>query len=1253
MGHIANEMKRTISALALCSCLLVLLLTLFLPRTKAKTDILQTLLDLPAPPPPNPLVKGSRVRDKNFYDKKTPPPDDAPIEDLLEYWTNRTGEYYGGRVRSMGEPSPQTVERLLNEASKDPRLLSGMLDVLPRDKTSAESIKNIYEQMRADKSFDKTERAGIKDWLKFNTPLYADELERVAAKTKDNAANYIDNNDERTVLALTRQNFDLANPILSRMYADRSQPVTQVLATWALYRRALDTDSLSDIERYRSELMKMVENRNLPDGVRDKANDAITMEKDFPGRDDWTISLFEDETLVGMPQYTMLTTLAINSDSEQLPTKFLDLLKKTNNPTVRAAAIRNLMLYFNRDLDPAVEKEIITSMLPLLEDPKWAKSDNNGALESLIDKLGQIEIPESVPGLIKALDEKPVRPVNNSNRPTNTSGAMANAANAMANAAAAVARAANAANAMSNIATLPDDDEYVYNRMRTAAVNALAFQKDPRAVPALRRILPEGEVYQQTNVIRAILACKGFTVGEQLEGLEIAAKSLRGEMDGISNAANVAYTGNTYVPPPRKPLSPVEIKKIVGESLMNQAEVTDDLARAVVERIGTLDKQNKPLAEAFRKMILRWQSPAINLLMLADLKRGAIESDAVVKLLAMRKDLREKQSTDVFGVRTGGPLAVGVAACLLEDQNDGINILDNADVATKTAFLACSRLIRMPLPVDKVAPLLASDKPQLAIAAERYLESEDSPAARNAVLSKHGGEARLLGATSAFFAEGKDETTSETLYALFASMGDNSLYNGWYGSGNDGDLAETEKRLREEVKKNEDLVAVYAYDRNYVRIYKDKVVFSWDEDDSRYRERKLEKHEFDELRAYIAQNKLDELPPFLNCGGEYCTATELVMLGKAGGRRLYINGETPKVIAGLEKYFADLKQTPAALKYTLSSSIPGLEIVIASDDLHAETVWKENGELRIAASLSAVRKKIESDIEKVDEESEPDDYEETERKKTAIRDKHEYDGYSWYRITDNGAEPGAAQPNGVEYIPIRDGLSVPVDEQQWKARTTAFEIRGSEDGLFKIARSRATKILTGNYGSPVVSTNGRWVLLKKVDDEYVTKIVRVDLMTGREYPVQLENYYGVYPSVFVPTLNKFLISRSYEGEYYEGSAESDDTTQSDSDPENMFLVDPATGAVTPIAGEFRPLDQQTFRPLQSTGKPNEFWAAMPDDEKNETNVGIYETRTFSFKPLLKVPKIKFNSMDMYADEAGGKLYFVYRGHLLSLPLKRQ
>jgi hypothetical protein len=80
------------------------------------------------------------------------------------------------------------------------------------------------------------------------------------------------------------------------------------------------------------------------------------------------------------------------------------------------------------------------------------------------------------------------------------------------------------------------------------------------------------------------------------------------------------------------------------------------------------------------------------------------------------------------------------------------------------------------------------------------------------------------------------------------------------------------------------------------------------------------------------------------------------------------------------------------------------------------------------------------------------------------------------------------------------------------------------------------------------------------------------------------------------------------------------------------------------------LRQEGKRFLQPTDKPNEFWVAIPDREKNQTQVGRYNLKDFSFQPVLLVPHITFDSMQMWMDQAGAKLYVVYESNLLRLPM---
>jgi hypothetical protein len=191
-----------------------------------------------------------------------------------------------------------------------------------------------------------------------------------------------------------------------------------------------------------------------------------------------------------------------------------------------------------------------------------------------------------------------------------------------------------------------------------------------------------------------------------------------------------------------------------------------------------------------------------------------------------------------------------------------------------------------------------------------------------------------------------------------------------------------------------------------------------------------------------------------------------------------------------------------------------------------------------------------------------------------------------------------------------------------------------------------TKVQAGHYDSPSISPTGKWVIATKYDDEEGgSHLVRINVLTGKEFNVETEDQYYLSPEVFVPSLNRFLLGTDFNGDSDEGPG------GDDYQPSKFLLLDPETGRITPATGELRPLAQQKFRPLQQSGKANEFWAAIKDREKRETDVGIYDLAHLKFTPVLKIPKIQFDSMDMWVDETERKIYFVYGGQLLSLPLK--
>jgi hypothetical protein len=1277
-------MKRFVLACLLCSAMLGLTIFVFMPRgsakalssTPAKENVIEALLNLPAPPPPNPLEPGPFQRDENFYDPKNPPPDDASIDDLIDYWTHQSGGYRG-ELYYLPHPSEKTLERLFDEAERDHSLVSRLMRVLPDDKRTGEIVKELYDRTATDGTLERDDRKILKEWLTMNSPYYSDTLERVAAKTHD-SNQYVDLNSENHVLALTRHDWERARPIVEQMYRDNLNPVSRVLAMWALYRHAIETDDIGDTDRYRGELMRLVEDRNQPIGVRDKANDALDHEKDFLGRDEWTFSLFEDETLVNMPQYSMLTTLIMYSPPDKYVPKMIELLGSSSK-TVRTAAARNLLVAQSRSPNP----EIIRALLPWLENPNWLESKGanwmfggSGADEdprkAIVDGLQKIYMPESVPALIAMLDEKSMRAVPDYSTYASTN---ANSAVAVSNVMRLVNTNTTAVNAM------PAMKQEAYYPFRDAAIRALATQKDPRAGPALRRVLTQVMPYQRIEIVNALLACSGFSVQEELDALEAIAKKLATINEEEKDIAayqrlygetfSSIYGGGNANFQPGAPMRQQELESLLGITLMSTRDVNDTLLHATIDRIEALDSKDPQLASALRRIVLNWQGTAVSALLLRDLKNGRAGSAAIVRLLIERKTLREKLMNEVSDAGTGTPTAAAIAACIQEDTTRYEAILESEKDETKTALLACSRLIRAPLSITKVAANLKSTNTLLKSAAELYLESEDSPESRTIVLGLHPGEAKVLGATTCFKGL-TGQRGSPFSFVLGFLPPQDYAYNADYvvPSVFDEETTKSEKKLEKEVKESSDLLGIYAYDKNFVHIYKDKAVFSWMDDPSRYRERNLSSEEFTRLKEYLAAQRVNELKPFLICrGGEgACPSKELLMLSRDGGSRIYERtSRTPEFFVGLEKILAGFRAEPSAIKYTLSKTLPGLEILFADSDLEAQTVWKQGPDLRVVVSSAKQRAKIEEELADLEDQDDSDDEEEPPRpgrdsKAEKLRQSRQYEGYAWHKVEGGKLSGDVAQPTGVEYIPPRDGLEVQPVEEQWKARSEAFEIRADSTGLYKVAHGKLTKLKSGDYSSPVVSSNGKWLAVTKIDEEDGPQLIRYNLITNREYNVKTpEEYLFLEPAVYVSALGKFFVvesDRNGEGEgEYEPSAEgsdddSEEAEQPDSDVDSQpssYFLDPETGVLTPATGEVRPLSDQTFRPLQSTTKPNEFWSAIPGNHSNETLVGIYDSRLLRFKPILALPKITFGSMDMWADEAEGKIYFVYNGHLLSMP----
>ena len=216
-----------------------------------------------------------------------------------------------------------------------------------------------------------------------------------------------------------------------------------------------------------------------------------------------------------------------------------------------------------------------------------------------------------------------------------------------------------------------------------------------------------------------------------------------------------------------------------------------------------------------------------------------------------------------------------------------------------------------------------------------------------------------------------------------------------------GEGHQADKRLQEEVLGDEALLGLYAYRNFKVRIYPNRLMFAVEEDDKRFRERPMTAEEFKYLRDHLAKSEAQDLKPFLS-SCESCEERQLIMLGKAGGRRVFMRSErTPEFFSVLDEYFEALEEEPGRLRYAAEREIAGLEVEIADENLAAEAVWKEGSDLRVLFRDRAARERVEEELEAFQQRiyNEDDDGPEaTWEQLAALRRSKMYDGYAWWSV---------------------------------------------------------------------------------------------------------------------------------------------------------------------------------------------------------------------------------------------------------------
>ena len=729
---------------------------------------------------------------------------------------------------------------------------------------------------------------------------------------------------------------------------------------------------------------------------------------------------------------------------------------------------------------------------------------------------------------------------------------------------------------------------------RAAAAEALPQYRDHRAIPALRRALEKEEVENlRGKIVTALAECGGFSDDEMAAAVETYVKMVVTEAG--AEEINRAESGDTKKALPLQ----VSVGRILGEGqTLRDAE---GVVVRLIERTKSLRGSQPAVARQILRCVEGLPLPAVEINLIERIGAGWADVDSLKLAIENRDSIQRSAGDELYSLIKQGGYAAGVAAAILKNEREHRETLEGNDAKAQLALIAGASYLRDKLPVELVARLLNSPNRALSKAAERYLEIEDSAEARKEVLARRRGEAYILGDTA----------------------GVGHLRSNW------------EEVARKEIKSRNDLEAIYGLAQAgyreingvIIRVRGGKAEISLYEAEGRRDVRALTESEFEELRSFTSRQEVEDLGPESYVCPEHQGCYYYLRLTKDGGRRimLYALRRAPKnptlheELSGL--FYRLSKSGEFVTRYEIEDKISGVEVLLADKKQEAIMVCGAGREIRVL-----IGEKVADYKRGIAE---------------AIPEWREFSSGAPGKVTDDpptcrvlSAIPMLMKMNwnshyGSSNEPTRVGNA-------W-----VYSSSGEDAGIWKFELgAEPAKIISGSYTHPVATPDGKWLAAMKVvteGSENTWRLVRHNLQTGKEFPVTMPNGDYRLPVTYVAAHGKILIgARGFHGEPHPG--------------EIHYLLDPETGTVQQVKGEFRPLREVFARELQQTGNPNEFWAAITDSQKMVTNIGRYDSKIFAFTPLIELQGLTLSTSDFWVDAAGGKIWLTYRGHLLRIPL---
>lgn len=630
------------------------------------------------------------------------PPDDAPIEVLLAFWSYEAQGPWS-TTRPPG-PTAKVQSRLLAAVIRKPRRFPSYEWLLPESPEAVAKIKAVYDKLGGTKNpatspapesspapVDPVQelRRQIHDWLLTRSLYFRDELIRNATNARFDE--YVIGQD--AMAALARLDWQAAEPILKKHAADSGQNVATAALALA-YEHADKTGDQDGADKLRRRLRAIAQDRKAHKYARECAFRAV-MDSGWAGREDWFVSLFPDPTWAyGWP----LRAHVDRDPNHWIPT-LTKMVASKDRPT-RDNAVSCLIARQPFVWPP--RKDTLIPLLPWLSDPNWSSAPYRGGL---ISALSYVYIPESVPGLLRIL--------------RNETG-----------------------------------------EAQHRAAGALGRYRVKEAGPDLRKMYErdknreDGFLHIEALSVAALLACGAIT-DEQVANLaEAHARQVMADPNmGPFVERGIFEEGRPRLPRREGPgwsaLPDDDSRRDKELKLPASGATADRPAQILLARGRKIGDKEPKLAESIVAVLLDSPAPAVDRELIRLLGRTR-SVNTVLSALHRSEDMRKNVPRELAEMARAGGAAAGVAAAVLAEPEACRKLLRGKDKPAQVMLLACARLIRTALPVEDVAALWKPADELLAMAAERYLESEDSPAARKIVWAHHPGEVLILGGPDSF-----------------------------------------------------------------------------------------------------------------------------------------------------------------------------------------------------------------------------------------------------------------------------------------------------------------------------------------------------------------------------------------------------------------------------------------------------------------------------------------------------------------------